>query len=52
MPDDEITLDEIYAEVDKRVAAAIEKLTKEKIEPIEKRLPAEKKPFRVIRKAV
>ena len=51
MADDEITLDEIYAEVDKRIAAAIEKLAKDKIEPIEKRLPSEKKSFRVIRRA-
>jgi hypothetical protein len=52
MAGEEVTLEEIYAEIDKRIAAAIEKL-KADLEPrlaaIEKRLPAEKKPFKVIR---
>ena len=49
MADDEITLEEIYAEVDKRIAAAIEKLKKEVIEPLQAKLPKEKKSLKVIR---
>ncbi len=48
MSGDEVTLDEIYAEVDKRIAAAIAAIDA-KLAEFGKRLPPEKKPFRVLR---
>lgn len=49
MPDpNEVTLDEIYAEVEKRIAKAIADLRTELLAELEKRAPA-KKPFKVLR---
>lgn len=52
--DEEVTLAEIYAEVDKRIKAAIDALEAKletRLAAIEKRLPAEKKPFSIKRQA-
>jgi hypothetical protein len=48
LPGDEVTLEEIYAEVDKRIAAAVAAIDA-KLAEMAKRLPPEKKPFRVLR---
>jgi hypothetical protein len=52
MAGEEVTLEEIYTEIDKRIAAAIAALETKletRLAAIEKRLPAEKKPFKVLR---
>lgn len=43
MPDDEVTLETVYAEVDKRVKAAIDALRAELIAELDKRIPPKKK---------
>lgn len=49
MPDpNEVTLEEIYAEIDKRIAAAMAALKTEILAELDKRVPA-KKPFRILR---
>lgn len=51
MADGDVTLEEIYAEVDKRIKTAIDGLRVELLAELEKRGVKEKKPFRVLRQA-
>ena len=50
MPDDEVTLTEIYAEVDKRIKTALDALKAELLAEIAKKENA-KKPFSIKRQA-
>jgi hypothetical protein len=50
MAGDEVTLEEIYAEIDKRIKAALEVLKTELLAEIAKKQNA-KEPFRIVRKA-
>lgn len=47
MPDEEVTLEQVYAEVDKRVKAAIDALEAKIMAELDKRVPG-KKPFKII----
>lgn len=50
MPGDEVTLEEIYAEVDKRIKAAVDALKTELVAEIAKKQDG-KKPFSIRRSA-
>ncbi len=45
--DEEVTLEAVYAEVDKRIKAAIDALKAELIAELDKRVPT-KKPFKIV----
>jgi hypothetical protein len=53
MPDDDVTLDEIYAEIDKRVKAAIDAQnieTEKRIAGVESKIPKQREAMRILRK--
>lgn len=50
MADEEVTLETVYAEVDKRVKAAIDALEAKLIKELDARVPAKKK-FRLVNRA-
>ncbi len=53
MPDDDVTLDEIYAEVDKRIKMACDALKAElqtQLTALEGKIPKAKEPARILRR--
>lgn len=53
MPEEDVTLEEIYAEMDKRIKAAIDAQnieTEKRIAGVETKIPKQRDPMRILRK--